>query len=527
MNKTTTPIYTDQLRAAVALHQQGKLSEADALYQKILANHPNHFDALHFRGVIAKQNGQAPQAVKLIRQAISCIGDELNANHASAFCNLGAAYQDCQQTELALSSYQQAILLRPDYAMAHNNLGNTLKNLGRHQDAIEAYQVALRLSPNYAEAFFNAALALQHLQQHESALNFFERAIQIKPGYVDAYFALGNLYQSLKHHEKALHHFDQALALQPDFAKVWFNRGISLRRLANYEAAIRSFETAIQYQPGYANAYLYLANTLKTINRIPEAVSAFQRAMDCGGDAEQINFALAALGVGAIPPAPPAGYIKELFDQYADHFDAHLIGVLNYAIPTLLAELIETCRPQRKLNTLDLGCGTGLCASFLRPYSDRLCGVDLSQNMLDKAAQLNLYDQLVCADLTEFLSSSTEMVDLIIAADVLVYQGDLLPVFRAINHVLADQGLFAFSVEHGTQHTQPYQLTQSNRYAHTEQYLRQLAEQNGLSVIQISHHSGRLENQTHNQALVVLLQKLAVQARRDIETGPILDPTHH
>jgi len=164
MNKTTTNRIPELLKTAVGLHRQGKLSEAQQLYRQIVGIEPNHFDACHFLGVIAKQNGHPLQAISLITEALNHIEVEFNANHASAFCNLGAAYQDCKQPELALKNYRQAIQLKPDYAIAHNNLGNALKNLANYDEAIRSYQDALHFAPNYPEALFNCGLAL-HLNQ--------------------------------------------------------------------------------------------------------------------------------------------------------------------------------------------------------------------------------------------------------------------------------------------------------------------------------------------------------------------------
>ncbi|NEU35571.1 methyltransferase, partial [bacterium LRH843] len=73
----------------------------------------------------------------------------------------------------------------------------------------------------------------------------------------------------------------------------------------------------------------------------------------------------------------------------------------------------------------DAGCGTGLCGPLLAPYCQRLDGVDLSPKMLEKAKSKQLYDRLSKAELTAFLNNAPDMYDVIIAADVLCYFGDL------------------------------------------------------------------------------------------------------
>ncbi len=83
--------------------------------------------------------------------------------------------------------------------------------------------------------------------------------------------------------------------------------------------------------------------------------------------------------------------------------------------------------PDGRLVVLDAGCGTGLCGPLLRPYASRLVGVDLSGGMLDHARRKEIYTDLVQSELTEFLAAQQRAFDVIVAADTLVYFGDLAP----------------------------------------------------------------------------------------------------
>ncbi|PRC93053.1 tetratricopeptide repeat protein [Solimicrobium silvestre] len=509
MNIKTINSIPELLQHAVKLHQQGELASAKNRYQQILQINPHQFEALHFLGVIAKQTGNPLEAISLISAAINTVTTALNANHASAFCNLGTAFQDCGQTEQALKNYQQAILLKPDYSIAHNNLGNTFKNCGKLEAAIHSYENALHYHPNYPDAYYNCGTTYQLQQQYTKALNCFERAIQLKTNYPAAYFARGVAFQSLYDYESALVSYDQAITLQPDYSEAYLNRGITLNKLQQFQAALDNFELAIHYQKNYAKAHHYRANTLRQLMRIEDAIEAYQCALELGADSQQITFALAALGVGAPPSAPPTTYVKELFDHYAEHFDVHLVDVLKYEMPQIVATAIEKYRMRDQLDSLDLGCGTGLCGSYLRPYSRTLTGVDLSQKMLDKASQLKHYDQLICTEITEFLSEKIDNFDLVCAADVLVYIGDLSGVFSRVHQALRSGGLFCFSVEEAAEEIQGHDfiLKATNRYAHTEQYIRHLANLYDFKIHEITQQVARQENQKNSSALVTLLSR--------------------
>jgi predicted TPR repeat methyltransferase len=111
--------------------------------------------------------------------------------------------------------------------------------------------------------------------------------------------------------------------------------------------------------------------------------------MWCGSIPESpVKHLIAALSGGDSERAP-SEYVQQLFDQYAQKFDSHLVEVLSYSVPDKLAELLrphaESSRA--KWAMLDLGCGTGLSGAAIAPYARELVGVDLSSKMLEKARE--------------------------------------------------------------------------------------------------------------------------------------------
>jgi predicted TPR repeat methyltransferase len=480
------------------------------LYQQVLAQQPRQFDALHLLGVIERQQGDARRAVELIEAAL-----QIDPNQARAHCNLGAALQDLGQPEAALASYDSALRLDPQYALAWDNRGNTLRRLGRLQEALDAYERALLLKAAYPEAWCHRAILLQDLGRYADAAASAERALAARPGYVDALLALGNACQALERQLDAVAAYDQALALA-ERADVWCARGAALKKSGQLIAALASYDQALRLRPDYALAAHYRANVLRALGRIEEARTAYHRALALGFDTVEIRFALAALGEGEVPAAAPAAYVKELFDQYAGHFDRHLVEVLGYRTPMLLGELLgrygisaSAASAQPKLlDVLDLGCGTGLCAPILRPLARKLLGVDLSEKMLDKAREPGLYDDLACADLVEWLANRQEKWDLVLAADVFVYIGDLAPVFGRVRAALRAGGLFAFSVEssEGVGDGDGYAITPSNRYAHAPAYVQATARAAGFELLEMSPAVLRREHDADVPGQLVLLR---------------------
>jgi predicted TPR repeat methyltransferase len=151
---------------------------------------------------------------------------------------------------------------------------------------------------------------------------------------------------------------------------------------------------------------------------------------------------------------------------------------LKYSAPDLLFDAMARFVAARKLDILDLGCGTGLAGARFHPLARTLTGVDFSSNMLEAARQRHIYDKLVCGELIGFLQLQTEYFDLVIATDVFLYIGDLSGVFQGVRGALRDRGFFAFSVEVSAE--RDYMLRNNRHYAHSGAYLRKLAKDEGF-----------------------------------------------
>jgi predicted TPR repeat methyltransferase len=152
---------------------------------------------------------------------------------------------------------------------------------------------------------------------------------------------------------------------------------------------------------------------------------------------------------GRTPGALPEAYLRALFDDYAPRFDRHLVDALDYRGPAVLAEALERAAPGRRFAAaLDLGCGTGLMGLALRGRVDRVDGVDLSPAMAERARATGAYAAVAAGSLEEALAGAAAgSLDLVVAADVFVYLGDLAPVLGLAARALQAGGLLAFTVQ--------------------------------------------------------------------------------
>lgn len=192
---------------------------------------------------------------------------------------------------------------------------------------------------------------------------------------------------------------------------------------------------------------------------------------------------VAALGDGPKPARASDDYVRETFDHFAEDFDKQLLEDLEYRAPKLIHALFREVSGETPvgLDILDAGCGTGLVGLDFRQYARSLIGVDLSPEMLKLARAREIYDELREEELAACMRSLPNRFDLIVAADVFCYIGDLSETLSAARMALKSGGMLIFSVE--AQSKRGYSLTGSGRYAHKPAYVQKSAKTAGFSEI--------------------------------------------
>jgi tetratricopeptide (TPR) repeat protein len=231
---------TRLLRQAIKRHQKGQLSGAAKLYAAVLEHQPNHFDALHFLGLLSYQQGHLGEALRCIAAALRSNSRSVEglANHGLVLHALGR-YAD------AVTSYDQALALMPDSAEVHNGRGNALTQLGRHQEALQSFDRALAIRPDYLLACYNRGTCLFDVGRAEEALADFDRALAIDPHHAETLGNRGNVLFRLNRIEEALTAYETALAISPRHPQLLHNRAHALRQLGRPTEALTTIAKAI------------------------------------------------------------------------------------------------------------------------------------------------------------------------------------------------------------------------------------------------------------------------------------------
>lgn len=361
-----------------------------------------------------------------------------------------------------------------------------------------------------AKAHFFAALGRQQAGDLAQAEHLYRASLDLAPGRASTLINLAAVQLQLARPGDALRSADAALAAERDSVDALLHRGNALARLGQPHEALAALQRLLAIEPRHAAAWSASGTLLREMQRLDDAAHAFREALRHGAEGDLHDFYLASVEAGAAPPTAPRAYVAGLFDGYADEFDGHLVGQLRYqAHRQLIERLVATAGSDARFeSTLDLGCGTGLCGPLVRPMAGRLTGVDLSMRMLGKARELGVYDRLVHDDFVEFLAASDERFDLVLAADVFIYVGDLAPTFALLERAMA-RGMFCFSVEALAGDGAELRLLPSLRYAHSQPYLARLAEQHGFEVVAMERAPVREDQREAVDGLYVILRRIA------------------
>lgn len=356
-----------------------------------------------------------------------------------------------------------------------------------------------------ARDHFLAGVALFEASRFADAEQRLEASLALLPGRASTLVNLGATRLRLGRPAAALEALDAALAGDPHDAMALYHRAGALAQLGRTREALASCEAALAAAPEEGAAWSRLGQLQRELGDASAAATAFERAIGCGHEAELNRYFLAALRGGDAPPAAPASYLRALFDPYAADFERHLVDVLHYRGHAAVVQAARVHGPVRFRSALDLGCGTGLCGPLLRPIAEAIEGVDLSPAMLERARSGGAYDTLIEADLAEHLQRTPRRHDLIVAADVFIYVGDLEPVFAGVRRVLDPGGLFVFSIE-TCDGPSPWRLHGEMRYAHSEDGVRALARAHGLEVLAIETLTLREEQREAIAGAIVTLR---------------------
>lgn len=397
-------------------------------------------DAAMAEAIKLHLSGDESGAAELCEKVLANDPDNIRALNVSAI----AMFND-GDAEGAILRLKKATELMPSNSGTLNNLANIYRQAGRREEAFDTYAAAVKLDPKNIEALCNLGSLHMSLGNPTLATEVLEYALTLVPQHPETNHNLALAYTVLNEVDKAMKCIEVCYA---DGPQKLFRPSFHARMLANSGRKARAIEILEEH-----------------LQAMPDdVITAHELAALRGEDAERC----------------PDDYVRDTFDSFAESFDSTL-AQLNYQAPQQVAEVVGgLCRGQKVPLMVDLGCGTGLVGPLVRDYCEQLIGVDLSTKMMQYAGKREVYDQLVCGDLSKFLQTiPPSSVQLALSADTLCYFGALDSVFAGLARALCKGGAFVATVE-STDKGGDYTLHESGRFMHRQEYVQSCAQALGL-----------------------------------------------
>ncbi|MGN7611334.1 tetratricopeptide repeat protein [Magnetococcales bacterium HHB-1] len=304
----TTPYLFQRLKAAVSYHEQGDFTQAERIYQEIIAEDERCADAWNLLGAIYLQQGEPMRAFTLIQNALT-----LNNQVPSFLNNYGAALQAMNRFSEAEDAYRQAIKLAPFDVDARKNsaallrlqgklkeakeelvLGlrfcpehpvlkmeyaQTLTDMRCYADALRVYDALLEQNPEHSHLLFLRAMVLWYLDRADEALSILQYCREQTPDNVLVLHALSQVYYALNDYDTALNMATQAVLQAPSFPEAWSAQGHAYYALNHLAEARRCYEQALEINPSLLDAMASLTAILWETHAFDEGLLYCDRAL--------------------------------------------------------------------------------------------------------------------------------------------------------------------------------------------------------------------------------------------------------
>lgn len=446
---------------------------------------------------------------------------------------------EAKSLQIARKLYNEVIVADDTHAEAHNNLATLLQDEGLLEEAEKHYRAALEHNKNFHDAAFNLGMFYQDNGMLNEAVGLYKHCLRISPDRLDAWINLGTSFHALGDIDRSIFAYQKTLEKAKELEDgegkgTWLDDKVLssvnehlgralLRKRDQLLASTDSVDIDSEKLTSEAVEYLSAALKLDATNEI--ARHMMMANLNSLAREEQGEHAVDLEGTAS---SAPEEYVRKLFDDYSESFEASLNN-LDYRAPQLIMESLSSSLRDSPAVVVDLGCGTGLLGPLFTQDAT-LIGVDLSSKMLYEAEKKAKYDYLVDGDIVKFLwlmkdlmidrqfaplkavprrkfsGSSIKSLEVLeqqgglddtfpltressrgtvlyAAADVLVYIGDLKPLFDALAAVVRKGDSVVFTIENADairglkNKGAGWVLQSTGRYAHHLAYIEAVLAQ--------------------------------------------------
>jgi tetratricopeptide (TPR) repeat protein/peroxiredoxin len=233
--------------------QRGYYEQAGAAFERALRDNPDSAEALYGIGSVHLNQGKNAEARQTFERATKLHGSYPDTL-ANAWNNLGLLSARDGRTEEAISQFEQALRLSPDHVVALENLGSAYRQLKQWDLARTALERALAVKADDPGANYGLGMVFAQTDDTVRALEYFQRALQARPVYPEALNNLGILYLRTQRRDEAVAKFEECIRVAPVFEQSYLNLARVYLVEGNHDRARSVLADLLKQHPGHAQA---------------------------------------------------------------------------------------------------------------------------------------------------------------------------------------------------------------------------------------------------------------------------------
>lgn len=389
-------------------------------------------------------------------------------------------------------------------------LGGVLaEQSGNVQGAFELLRRVVSMAPDWGPGMLELALLLARQNQFTEAIEMAEKVAALEPKNAVVLAGVIDIAHRAGHLDMAISHLRRGLELVPNDPQLRKLLARDLGSLGQHAESIELWNSLIQDNPADAEALLGCLQACIASGQPEQGIVSAERLLELAPD-DAVYAYYADLAHGKTPLHQPPVISQGLFDGMAELYDQHMVRGLGYQLPKQIAEKITALYPDRKLNILDLGCGTGLLGVCLGKLDGFLIGVDVSHKMIEQAARHGVYARFHTVNLLDALQETPDaLYQVITALDAFTYAGDLTKAIPNAYRILVPGGHLMLSCEIAAEGGPNLILQTNGCYAHKRSHVEALCKAAGFESVEIQDTVLRVENNTPVNGFVVVARKPA------------------
>ena len=276
----TPPAHGRLLSEAEAHYRAGRLAEALALCDRVLASRNANADALHLSGLILLAAGRLPEAIDRLEWATRAFGAK-----AALWSDLAIAYDAAGRADAALRVRTEAARRAGDDPAHLSNLAATQFQTGRAADAEASARRAISVDARHWRAWFNLALALEAQQRLTDGLAAAQQAQALAPDEAATAGLAAQLAQAAGDASFASATLEAALARHPEHPALLAQQAALAERRRDLTTVVQAQGALFALQPDNGVALSSLVFAKKSIadwEGLAELQQAFRAGVERG-----------------------------------------------------------------------------------------------------------------------------------------------------------------------------------------------------------------------------------------------------